>query len=671
MWIMKRVALYARVSTDRQEREETIDSQLEQLRLLAGNEGLAVLDRHVYIDEGYSGDALARPGMDRLRDDVRDGLLDVVMIHHPDRLARRYAYQVVIIEEMEKYGCELHFVNRPIADTPEDRMLLEMQGVIAEYERAKILERTRRGRLYKARMGILSIGNAPYGYRRIAKQGTERARIEIDEEQAGVVRSIFRWAGEEGLSILAVTRRLMHQHVPAPRGGSRWGKSAVGNILRNRAYIGEFCCNRWMAVEPTQPKKGPYRRRRKSSQRLRPSEEWIVIPVPAVVDRGHFEAVRKRLEKNKQFALRHCNPTHQCLLRCLLRCGICGYSMVANGHGPAESKLRYYKCRKHWQPEQYGDGNRCPMPTIHAMVLDDIVWRDLCDLLADPERIMRYGGLNDEENDDLFCREEDRLSRETKACDRQLKRLLDAYQHDALEVDDLLRRRKALVERKRILIEELKRIQKTRAEAGTRSALRARIPDLVRHVQIGLQASDFETRQQLVRLLVERVVVMPNLDVEIHYHLPLSGIHAPRPPAGNGAAGPPHQTPPVSGENVSGNFQLRPQPRAAVPLRASTCLLAGTPEAAARREGEVSASPPVADAGWCDRAGAGTDKVSEASMRADPLPRKQHGALPRCIGEPFEGARASALSALLATVSRAARSEEEAHAVGAATHARS
>ncbi|HUS96049.1 MAG TPA: recombinase family protein, partial [Hyphomicrobiaceae bacterium] len=380
---MKRVALYARVSTDRQEREETIASQLEQLRTLAADKGLAVLDRHVYIDDGYSGDELARPGMDRLRDDVRDGLVDVVMIHHPDRLARRYAYQVVIIEELEKHACEPYFVNRPIADTPEDRMLLEMQGVIAEYERAKIQERTRRGRLFKARMGLLSIGNAPYGYRRIPKQGTQRARLEIDEQQAAVVRDIFRWIGEEGLSIMAVRKRLLRQQVPAAKGGRRWESSTVGRVLRNRAYIGEFCCNRLMAVEPTQPKGGPYRRRRKSSQRLRPPEEWIIIPVPAIVDRELFAAVSKRLEKNKQFALRHCHPKHQCLLRCLIRCGSCGYAMLAIGSGPAESKQRYYVCRRHWQPDQLGDGTRCPMHSIKAMVLDEIVWNDLCDLLAD------------------------------------------------------------------------------------------------------------------------------------------------------------------------------------------------------------------------------------------------------------------------------------------------
>jgi len=161
---MKRLALYARVSSDKQEREETIDSQLDQLRHLAAERGLPVLDRHLYLDDGYSGSLLARPALDRLRDDARDGLLDIVLVHCPDRLARRYAYQVVVIEELQRHGCEVDFVNREIARTPEDQMLLAMQGVIAEYERAKIMERVssrNSDRIHSGNSGRSEDGVAP------------------------------------------------------------------------------------------------------------------------------------------------------------------------------------------------------------------------------------------------------------------------------------------------------------------------------------------------------------------------------------------------------------------------------------------------------------------------------------------------------------------------------
>jgi len=211
---MKTAALYARVSSDIQEREETIDSQIVQLRQMAVNKGYVVVDRHLYLDEGYSGDLLARPSLDRLRDDARDGLIDIVLVHCPDRLARRYAYQVVVIEELERFGCEIDFVNREIARTPEDQMLLAMQGVVAEYERAKIMERTRRGRLHKLQSGVLILPRPPFGYRWIPKQGSERGRLEIDEDQADLVRKIFNWIERDGMSIMAVTRHLMEQCVP-------------------------------------------------------------------------------------------------------------------------------------------------------------------------------------------------------------------------------------------------------------------------------------------------------------------------------------------------------------------------------------------------------------------------------------------------------------------------
>jgi len=372
---MKRLALYARVSGDKQEREETIDSQLAQLRTLATQKQGLVLERHVYLDDGYSGDLLARPGLDRLRDDARDGMVDVVLVHCPDRLARRYAYQVVIIEELQKVGCEVDFVNRAIAHTPEDQMLLAMQGVVAEYERAKIMERTRRGRLYKLHTGVLVMSNAPYGYHWVPRQGGERGRIEIVPEQAEFVRQIFRWVASERLTILALSRRLMERSMQAPKGGVRWGASTLQNLLKNRAYIGEFCLNRIKVVEPERlPQPGVYRRKRKCAQRVRPRDEWIVIPGPALVDRELFDAVQDVLAANRRFALRHARPENQGLLRCLLRCGLCGYSITSTWSQPRGVRglvFRYYICIKHSQPDRYGDPKtRCAAVPMKAEVLD-------------------------------------------------------------------------------------------------------------------------------------------------------------------------------------------------------------------------------------------------------------------------------------------------------------
>src|SRR3954452_5191410 len=156
-----RAATYARVSTERQERQQTIDSQLAALRAWAEEAGHELTAEHVFRDEGYSGARLDRPGLDALRDAVRDAEVDIVAVLSPDRLARRYAYQVLILEEFRRADCEVVFLNRGISDDPGDQLLLQIQGASPEYERAPLGERFRRGKLQKARAGWFIGGRAP------------------------------------------------------------------------------------------------------------------------------------------------------------------------------------------------------------------------------------------------------------------------------------------------------------------------------------------------------------------------------------------------------------------------------------------------------------------------------------------------------------------------------
>jgi site-specific DNA recombinase len=148
-----RAALYARVSTERQGRDQTIDSQLTALQAWAAMNGHVVGEDHIYRDEGLSGSRLDRPGLDRLRDAARDGAVEVIGVLSPDRLARKYAYQVLLLEEFRRVGCTVVFLHHPISDDPNDQLLLQIQGAIAEYERAVLAERFRRGKLQRARAG--------------------------------------------------------------------------------------------------------------------------------------------------------------------------------------------------------------------------------------------------------------------------------------------------------------------------------------------------------------------------------------------------------------------------------------------------------------------------------------------------------------------------------------
>jgi len=204
------VAIYARVSSEQQAEAGTIASQLAALQAKVDQDSLQLSEELTFVDEGYSGSTLIRPALEQLRDVVVLHGLDRLYIHSPDRLARKYAYQVLLIDEFERAGVEIAFLNRALGQSPEDELLLQVQGMVAEYERAKILERSRRGKRHAAQSGRVSVlSGAPYGYRYISKQeGGGQARYEIVLDEARVVRQIFAWVGHERVSIQEVCRRL-------------------------------------------------------------------------------------------------------------------------------------------------------------------------------------------------------------------------------------------------------------------------------------------------------------------------------------------------------------------------------------------------------------------------------------------------------------------------------
>ena len=203
-------------------------------------DGLHLSDELQFIDEGYSGATLVRPALERLRDVVAVGAVDRLYVHSPDRLARKYAYQVLLVDEFQRAGVEVVFLNRELGQTPEDELLLQVQGMMAEYERAKILERHRRGKRHAAHAGSVNVlVAAPYGYRYIPKHdGSGQARYEILAEEARVVRQMFDWVGHERVTIGEVCRRLSRAGEPTRTGKSIWDRRAVWGMLRNPAYMG-------------------------------------------------------------------------------------------------------------------------------------------------------------------------------------------------------------------------------------------------------------------------------------------------------------------------------------------------------------------------------------------------------------------------------------------------
>src|SRR2546426_912094 len=181
---LMRVALYARVSTTRQAQAQTIEQQLERLRASVMERGWRLEEQHVYRDDGYSGASLSRPGLDRLREHAALADLDVVLVTAPDRLARSYVHQVLLLDELDRHGCRVEFLERPMSQDPHDQLVLQIRGAVAEYERSLIAERMRRGRQARLRAGtLLPWTRPPFGYRLDPEHPRDAAGVRVEASE--------------------------------------------------------------------------------------------------------------------------------------------------------------------------------------------------------------------------------------------------------------------------------------------------------------------------------------------------------------------------------------------------------------------------------------------------------------------------------------------------------
>lgn len=298
-------AIYARVSSDRQKENHTIDSQLSALVQFAESHDYRVPPEWRFQDEGYSGATLLRPGLEALRDLAAAGQIEAALVYSPDRLSRKYAYQVLLAEELSRCGVELVFLKAPAGVTPEDQLLVQFQGMLAEYERAQIAERSRRGKRHRAQQGSVNVlSGAPYGYRYVKKSDTAAAYYEIVEPEAAVVRLVYEGYTQQGLSINAIARMLNERQIPTRTETTRWERSTVWGLLRNPAYWGRACYGK-TELRPRQRITRPLRQRnglasRDSASHERPRQDWIEIAVPALISEETFALAQEQLEQNKR-----------------------------------------------------------------------------------------------------------------------------------------------------------------------------------------------------------------------------------------------------------------------------------------------------------------------------------------------------------------------------------
>ena len=345
---MTSAAIYARVSSARQKKDQTIGSQTAALREHAEQNRLEVPEEWVFEDEGHSGATLVRPALEALRDLAAQGCVDVVLCYSPDRLARKFAYQALLIEEFARAGVRVEFVKGPRGDSPEDQLLVQFQGMFAEYEKAQLMERYRRGKAHRARTGSVNVlSGAPFGYRYVRKSDLAGAVYEILEDEAALVAEMFRRYADDGAAIADLARWLTSQGVPTRTGKDRWDRSVIWGMLRNPAYAGPRCSARPWPSSDTPGLNRVARLQGRTTPRAvrtvdRPREEWPEIPVPAIVTEDTFARVQQRLADNKRFAAR--NTKVPSLLQGLAACSACGYGYYRTSTRTPGKKIYYYRC---------------------------------------------------------------------------------------------------------------------------------------------------------------------------------------------------------------------------------------------------------------------------------------------------------------------------------------
>lgn len=496
---MRRAALYARVSTDRQREDATIESQISEIAARAREDGNLLVEDCQYRDDGYSGELLPRPGLDQLRDDARRRRFEVLYVYDRGRLSRKFAYQELIIEELTEQGIEFVTLHDTKAETPEERVLQAMQGVFHEYERVKIAERFRRGKLFKVRSGQLLGYNPAYGYDYHRKAGDRNGYFTVNEAEARVVRMVFSWVADEKVGIREAIRRLYRLGIP-PRKQRRptWTTGPIQRMLREETYTGLHYYNRREAVVARNPREsnGHYRRVKKTGRRTRPREEWIPVQVPAIISRDLFERVQQQLRLNAERSPR--NTKREYLLRGLIYCP-CGQRRSAEGKGIH----LYYRCND--RINRFPLPRDCTRPGVCATVLDTVVWQELVALLTDPERLRQQAeqwltGSRDTSGPAADTAEH--LAAERRRLREEEERYARAYGEGVLPLD-LYRELAGQVAERHHRIEE----QSAELSSST-GQLPRRLPSLgqlVEWTQETIRTLDFANRRHVVTHLVARV----------------------------------------------------------------------------------------------------------------------------------------------------------------------
>lgn len=507
---MNKIAIiYVRVSTDEQKNGYSLQTQIEACHNYAVEQGHQVVAE--FQDE-YTGASLDRPGLNHLRDFIARNPLDVVVVYDVDRLARKSAYQVLIEEEFRRAGVTVEYVLGQYADTDEGRLQKQIRAVIAEYEKAKILERSKRGKRGKAKSGFVLTGaRPPYGYR--VRSEPHKAWLEIDESEAAIVRMVFDWYlnGDEigkPMSANAIAKRLTAQAIPT-RGDKQahfakkfghgvWQRAMIIHILTNETYTGIWYFGKTKMVDDgkhreQQPKRGL------GKQVARDRDEWIPVKVPAIIDLETFALAQKHKEQNRRLLAGHAKNEY--LMKSRLTCANCGYSLRGQAINSRSKTYKhfYYACKGKEQIVK-----RCNLPSVRGDWVDAIAWEWAKTIIENPDNL-RIGleGIQSEleqTNRTLF----DRMAiieDQVQDYQNQLDKLLDLYLNGDFPKEVLAERKNRLEHMLVNLHKEQNDLAGHIRQVTMSDDQLSLIENFCAKIRPILDEADFNTQRQIIELL--------------------------------------------------------------------------------------------------------------------------------------------------------------------------
>jgi site-specific DNA recombinase len=504
---IKKAAIYARVSSQRQKEGDTIKSQVDTLLAFAKQQGYRVNNNWIFLDDGISGKSLQRPALDELRDMIRLKTIECLLVYSTDRLARNYSHQLILLEEFKKHGVKVHFFKNPPADdTPEAIMLNHFQGIFAEYERALILDRSRRGRIYKAKQGNpVCLPGVAYGYRRVKTD--HKVLVEVCEEEAKVVKDIFRMYVYDKKTISEIARILTQAGVRTANNRPAWTESSIRHMLKNTAYIGTAYYGKTEVSNGVSNRIRHYKSGKvlqsKHARKILSEEKWLPIPMPAIISENDFEEAQKQLQVNKELASR--NTKEPALLQGLVFCGECGNPFYKRSRKYKEKSKSYYYCKSHIDRKL----KKCTNIYAYQQELDDLIYGVTVKLLQNPslvhaELARRANEASDRED---YEKQEINHKKELLKINQERDRLLDAYQSGIIDLEGLKKRHQESDKRRNTIEKEIKRIQALKFNSENIQELEKSFEEIIESMKLSAENLSLKDKQKIVRLLVEKVVI--------------------------------------------------------------------------------------------------------------------------------------------------------------------